>query len=755
MIKFFVRRLIDYVRSLFMLALCYSGLNKMYCYFMGMSRSGNGIRILAYHDIGDSRYLNLSVPEKVFKMHVEFLLKNKYNIISLKRAVTMLKTGECVPKKTVVITFDDGYKSMSTSVFPLVKRYQIPISIFLSVGPLEAGRPLFADMLRFAFEKTLEKKLDLTSLGLQLFLLDTESGRMKAIADINKYGKQKCHEIKEQILALVFSGLKVDIEDPRLKSIMLNWNEVKWMHLQGITFGAHTVTHPNLANVGKEEARIELSESKKLIEKNIGENVDFFAYPFGSRDSYNLETSEIVEESNFTAACTLTSGMNKAGEDPFQLKRTNITYSSALMPNWLFVRPHFTLMLSGFYEWTAGKIKKVIKSGKATEESNKKHEDIGKINVLFLIDSFNGPGAGTEKHLRYLASKLDKSKFKSMICYFDGNNVLANILKGEGIPTIYLPLKRIYGLKALLVAYKIAKIIKENNIDIVQTYHFKADTFGVLVSRLAGVKKIVSSRRDTGYLKKPSQVLLNRFINRFIDHFIMVSDKVGRIIMGPEGIDSGKINTIYNGVDLNKFSVSKNGQAIVVRKELGIPADDFVIGTTAMFRPEKGYDIFLEGIWRLGNDFQNLKVLLIGDGPLYDKITGYCSELGLEHKVIFLGSSQEVAKYLEAMDVFCLISKHEGFSNAILEAMAMGKPIIASDVGGNAEAVVHDETGLIIPPNDSQRFAEAVIKMYKNPAMRMIMGKKARMRSEKAFSLDQMVKNHENFYKKIMINSKK
>src|SRR5208283_1079914 len=98
MIKFFVRRLIDYVRNLFILALCYSGLNKMYCYFMGLSRSGNGIRILAYHDIGDGRYLNLSVPEKVFKMHIEFLVKNKYNIISLKRAVTMLKTGECVPK---------------------------------------------------------------------------------------------------------------------------------------------------------------------------------------------------------------------------------------------------------------------------------------------------------------------------------------------------------------------------------------------------------------------------------------------------------------------------------------------------------------------------------------------------------------------------------------------------------------------------------------------------------------------------------
>jgi L-malate glycosyltransferase len=751
MLKHILRRLIDYLRNLFILALCYSGLNKMYCYVMKMSRSGNGIRILAYHDIGDGRYLNLSVPEKVFKMHIEFLIKNKYNIISLKRAVAMLKTGERVPDKTVVITFDDGYKSMLTSVYPLVKQYQIPIAIFLSVGPLETGRPLFVDMLRFAFEKTFEKKLDLTSLGLQQYTLDTNSERMKAIADINNYGKQKCNEIKEQIIASVFAALKIDIEDPRLKSITLNWNEVAWMNQQGITFGAHTVSHPVLANVCKEDARIELSESKRIIELNIGENVDFFAYPFGSRDCYTLEIRKMVEENKFTAACVLTSGMNKAGEDLFLLKRTNITYSSALKPNWFFVRPHFSVMLSGSYEWIAGMIKNAIKKGKMAGQVKNSQVNNGKINILFLIDSFNGPGAGTERHLRYLASKLDKSKFRCLICYFDGNDVLANIMEGEGIPTIYLPLKRIYGLKAVQVAFKITKIIKENNIDIVQTYHFKSDTYGVLVSKLAGVKKIISSRRDTGDLKKPRQILLNRLVNRFIDHFIMVSDKVGRKITGAEKIDSGRIDTIYNGVDLNKYSVSNNGQAIAVRKELSIPLDAFVIGTTAVFRPEKGYDIFLEGIRRICNDLQNWKVLLIGGGNGYEKIRSYCSDLGLEHNVIFLGYRKDVERYLEAIDVFCLIPKNnEGFSNAILEAMAMGRPIIASDVGGNAEAVVHNETGLIIPPNDSQHFAEAVIEMYKNPVMRATMGKKARIRSENAFSLDQMVKKHENLYIKIM-----
>ena len=361
MIKSFGHNFKNCLRNFVIATKYYAGLNKMYYYFRGMSRSGHGITVLAYHDISEGRYLYLSVPEKVFETHIKFLLKNKYNIISLKRAVMMLKTGERIPKKTVVITFDDGYKSMFTSVFPLVKKHQIPITIFLSVEPLMTGRPLFVDELRYAFENTLEKKLNLTSFGLQQYSLDQDSERLKAISDIDQYGKRKCNESKEQIIASIFTALKVDREDSRLKNIMLNWNEVQEMSKHGVTFGAHTISHPNLTKISQEEARTELFESKKIIESNIGENVDFFAYPYGCRDSYNLKIRQMVEECDFTAACILNSGVNKAGEDLFLIKRINITYADSLKPHWLFVRPHFAVMISGFYEWAVNNVKNKVK----------------------------------------------------------------------------------------------------------------------------------------------------------------------------------------------------------------------------------------------------------------------------------------------------------------------------------------------------------------------------------------------------------
>ena len=386
-------------------------------------------------------------------------------------------------------------------------------------------------------------------------------------------------------------------------------------------------------------------------------------------------------------------------------------------------------------------------------------EQRNKINVLFLIDMFNGPkdgpekhvSGGTERHLYALAVGLDRDKFNCIVCFFEGNNVLADLLEKESIPAIALQLKKLYQLKALATALKLARIIKKNRIDIVQTYHFKSDTYGVFISRLSGVEKIISSRRDTGDLKTPRQLLLNKMMNRFIDSFIVVCNKVGASLARSEGIDFKKMTTIYNGVDLKRFSSTASLATDHLKTELGIKKDAFVLGSAALFRPEKGYDVLLDGIKRLAPHLQNWKVLLIGDGPSYEQCKEYCRTNNLDGIVIFAGYVENVEAYLKAMDVFCLIPKNnEGFSNAVLEAMAMGKPVIATDVGGNNEAVIDGETGLIIPAGNPQIFTEAVMTLYKDPVKRTKMGQKARERAEEYFSHEKMITEHEKFYQKIL-----
>lgn len=357
---------------------------------------------------------------------------------------------------------------------------------------------------------------------------------------------------------------------------------------------------------------------------------------------------------------------------------------------------------------------------------------------------------GTENHIFTLASSVDKERFNASICYFRGGAKYVQYGKEKlGIDLVGIELDKIYSIEALRQAFRLSRVIRERDIDIVQTFHFKSDTYGVMISKLSGVSRIISSRRDMGDLKKPRQIFLNKIMNRFINRYIMVCNAVGKRFHEIEDIPADKMITLYNGVDLARFDPVKRPRRS--REELRIKEGDFVVGTVAHFRPEKAYHIFFEGIKKIKGSINNLKVLAIGDGGGAAKkhFEDYCRENGLGF-VKFIGHVEDIENYLPYMDVFCLVpNKNEGFSNSILEAMAMGRPIIATDVGGNAEAVLHNETGFIIPPNNSELLAELILKLYADPEMRLSMGKKARKRAEEVFPLKLMVKKHEELYEEI------
>ncbi len=359
-------------------------------------------------------------------------------------------------------------------------------------------------------------------------------------------------------------------------------------------------------------------------------------------------------------------------------------------------------------------------------------------------------GGGTENHIYILASGLDKKKFTASICYFHGDereNGFIEHGRGLGIEMIGLPVDRIYSVEALRQAWRLRKIIKERDIDIVQTFHFKSDTYGALVSKLTG-RKVISSRRDMGDLKKRRQIFLNKIANRWISRHIMVCDAVGKRFHEMEGIPDDSMVTLYNGVDLSRFSPVKRRRERV--EALGISEGDFIVGTVASFRPEKAYHILFQAIKEVSGSIDNLKVLALGDGPTRIENQDWCRANGLDGIVKFMGHIDEIEECVPLMDVFCLVpNKNEGFSNSILEAMAMGKPVIATNVGGNAEAVVHGETGFIIPPNDPQALAKLILKLYTDRETRLKMGKKARERAEEVFPLKLMVKKHEDLYEEV------
>jgi glycosyltransferase involved in cell wall biosynthesis len=263
---------------------------------------------------------------------------------------------------------------------------------------------------------------------------------------------------------------------------------------------------------------------------------------------------------------------------------------------------------------------------------------------------------------------------------------------------------------------------------------------------LAGVKHIISSRRDVAHNKKPRHFFVSRRLKFLFEKVIVVSDAVGNMVVEKEGIDRGRIEKIYNGVDSVAFVPPPKEEALRERARLGIGPNDFVVGMVAGFRPEKNHDVFFEGAVKAMEAIPSMKVLAIGGGPLLEHFRSSYGSGEMGKNVIFSGDVADVTPYLKAMDVGCLISQYEGFSNSVLENMAMGLPMIVTNVGGNAEAVVHEQNGLLIAPRDTDAFCSAMIELYSNLERRLKMGRSSRRLVEEKFTLEQMCKRHAALY---------
>lgn len=379
-----------------------------------------------------------------------------------------------------------------------------------------------------------------------------------------------------------------------------------------------------------------------------------------------------------------------------------------------------------------------------------------KVRIMFIIDHLYGTaGGGAEKHLFYLTNLLDKNKFDVVIVAFDTMDTPFVLkMKEHGIKIIHIPVGKYYTINAINKSIKLIKLIKKMKIDIVQTYHFKADTLGALSAKIAGIKHIISSKRDIGDRKKKIHFYLNRIVNRFVNNFIVVADRVGKVVAHQEKVSENKLKTIYNGVDIQKYHPVSDEEKKAARKSIGLEEDDFIIGMVAVIRPEKNHDIFLDSFKKVLTHSQRIKGLIVGDGKLKNELQDYCKNNGIENQIVFTGASLNVEKYLKTMDVGCLVpGSNEGFSNAILEKMAMGLPMIVTDIGGNSEAVEDGVNGFVIPPNDSTSLANSIIHLYEKPGTRKKMGVASRKRVEEKFSIQKMIDEHNLYYNKILLNN--
>jgi peptidoglycan/xylan/chitin deacetylase (PgdA/CDA1 family) len=273
-------------------------------------------RILYYHRVNDDNDPFFpAISTALFEAEMKFLRKN-YQVVSLTELLQRLEGKASEP--VLAITFDDGYRDNYRYAFPILKRYGLPATIFLTTGSMDSGEPLWFEQLALAVMKTSREFVDLDTAG--RIWLRTPAERLKGNAQIFSVLRGLVDSGRRQLLATVLGQLAVtDYAERRRK--MLTWDEARLMSTQGITFGGHTVNHPFLSRLPSDGFRWEVSECKRRVEDELQLPADYFAYPNGKVEDFGFSNKALIREAGYRAAVTTIWGVNNSSTDRFELRR--------------------------------------------------------------------------------------------------------------------------------------------------------------------------------------------------------------------------------------------------------------------------------------------------------------------------------------------------------------------------------------------------------------------------------------------------
>ena len=313
--------------------------------------------------------------------------------------------------------------------------------------------------------------------------------------------------------------------------------------------------------------------------------------------------------------------------------------------------------------------------------------------------------------------------------------------------------------------YALVNLIRKHQYDLVHVHTPIAAVLGRIAAKIAGVKRIVYTSHGLPFHDRssPKEYTLYSNVEKFAalltdlilsqnHEDIATAKKLG--LCPPE-----KIAYLGNGVDIDRFNRDRLDPAhqAQLRKSLGIPdTANLIIGTIGRLTRKKGSGYLIEATAKLVSQFPNLHVLIIGGElstdpePFYTEITERIRTLGIQNNVTLTGIRQDIPEILGLLDIFTLPTfTHEGLPRSIVEAMSMGLPVVATDIRGCREAVLHEKTGLIVPPQDSQKLAEALEKLLSNSEMRSAYGQASRQRVEAEYDESFVFERLENFYREL------
>jgi glycosyltransferase involved in cell wall biosynthesis len=380
---------------------------------------------------------------------------------------------------------------------------------------------------------------------------------------------------------------------------------------------------------------------------------------------------------------------------------------------------------------------------------------VGRVPVVYVIGTLDRGGA--ERQVMELATRLDRKRFAPHVICLSVGGPLQPEVEAAGIPVTVIGFRglRIFrrpwrpwmGWREMIQLVQSLRAVRPT---IVHGYLFWAYILGTMAARVARVPIVIASRRSLGTFKagRVHYLLLERLTNAMTDLWVANSEAVRQDTVRQEGVDPARIRVIPNGVDPNRFAGSADRPT--VRRRLGLPEDGPLLLTVSNLIHYKGHGTLLEAVPLITRTHPTARFVLAGDGPMRAEIERRIATAGVADRVRLLGERIDIPDLLRAADLLVHPSDEEGFPNAILEAMAAGRPVVATRVGGTPELVLDGVTGTLVPPRSPAALAAAVSHLLADSQLADRMGAAGRERAVREFSLARMVERTEALYAEVL-----
>ena len=371
-------------------------------------------------------------------------------------------------------------------------------------------------------------------------------------------------------------------------------------------------------------------------------------------------------------------------------------------------------------------------------------------NIVLVIDSLDGGGA--EAQAIMLASGLKNENIKVSIFPLRSGGTLTKQAKNQNIEIIEGGFKSTRNIKSSIKGFLLlCKTIHSKKNAIVHTFLPFSNFVGSIAGIISGANYIITSRRGLiklNYLKKKWRTF-DKISNFLSDKIVVNAEAIIDEMLALDSVNPNKVICIRNGINIEKFRI-KNYDRNYIRSQFGLLESEFAWVKVANFSSIKGHKDLITSFKNLDTKYQ-AKLFLVGkDIGSLDELKTLVSECGLQDRIKFLGFREDIPEILLSMDGYICASHTEGFSNAILEAMASGLPIIATNVGGNSEIITNEITGLLFKPKDKNGIINTMIKIMENNPLSEKLSKEALKTVNEKYSTKKMVESYIDIYKKAL-----